>query len=574
MKRLLIILLSALLVQTAFAARAKGGYSVMTLHDGSQKTLMLCGDEHFSYYRTPTGELFLKDDAGAIVPISTEEAQQRNYAARKAARRNLPTVKDDIWAMNPDKHSIVILVEFSDLAFSMDDPKVRYDSIFNRRGYNEGNGVGCVADYFRDQSGGLCDVTFDIYGPVQVDYKAKNSYHATVMRAALLKLIEDLGDEAASLGAGCDWDYDGTGEQVVFVYAGYGGNESASVCTNSLWPCTSTFSSVKLPSGLKFNQYTCSAEMWSTGDLCGIGTICHEYTHTLGLPDIYPAHTTTEYSIADEWDLMDGGNFTDNGWCPCNFSAHEKMLLGWLTPVEIDEPLTVTGLKPVADGGDAYLVRHTDNEFYLLENRQWKGWDLLTPGHGLLVAHVDYDASVWKKNRVNDAPTHHRYDYVHADNINYTEWAQMIKANPDIYGTSPYKNGHSQLLSTTPYPYYSDNVLINNALTDLTKPASTMFNANAEGLTVLEKPITEIAETEDGLISFMFMGGSTLKGDANGDGIVDAADYVAIAHHIMGMAPDNFNAEAADINEDGKVNVADCVAVIHIVLAAMGSGFL
>ncbi len=55
-------------------------------------------------------------------------------------------------------------------------------------------------------------------------------------------------------------------------------------------------------------------------------------------------------------------------------------------------------------------------------------------------------------------------------------------------------------------------------------------------------------------------------GDANNDGKVTVADYTAIAHHILGNTPNNFNAEAADANGDGKINVADYTAVAHIIL--------
>lgn len=55
-------------------------------------------------------------------------------------------------------------------------------------------------------------------------------------------------------------------------------------------------------------------------------------------------------------------------------------------------------------------------------------------------------------------------------------------------------------------------------------------------------------------------------GDANGDGKVTVADYIAIAHHIMGNTPEGFNEKAADANGDGKINVADYVAVAHMIM--------
>ena len=80
----------------------------------------------------------------------------------------------DPFDFNPQKtyRQPVVLVSFSDADFSMANPAVYYNRIFNEEGYNEGVGKGCVADYFREQSGGRCNLQFDIYGPVKVSGKA------------------------------------------------------------------------------------------------------------------------------------------------------------------------------------------------------------------------------------------------------------------------------------------------------------------------------------------------------------------------------------------------------------------
>jgi len=386
----------------------------------------------------------------------------------------------------------------------MDNPRERYDSIFNRPGYNEGKGLGCVADYFRTQSGGLFNAQFDVVGPIKVNASAKSTssenHGREVFREATLAAADVLDFSEY------DWNGDKSVEQVIFVYAGYGGNEKADKCKGRIWPNTSSFGSVSVD-GVSVSNYTASAERWSSDKLCGIGTVCHEFSHSLGLPDLYPTSKgASEYSVVDQWDLMDGGNFINNGWCPVNYSALEKMLLGWLTPVELTEPTTVTDMKPVSEGGQIYIVRHTDNEYLLLENRQWSGWDLRSPGHGLLISHVDYSSSIWLSNAVNNTPSHHYYDFIHADNLTYDEWEDKI-GGPDV---NPYLNGHSRLLSTSPYPYLpNDGSTANRDLTDETTPAAVMYNADKEGKRLLSKPITDVFETENGLISFKFMGGDS-----------------------------------------------------------------
>lgn len=390
---------------------------------------------------------------------------------------------------------LVVLVEFADKAFSSEDPADRYNRMLNEEGYNEGAGPGCLAEYFVEQSDGFFHPRFDVYGPVIVatNSNGNGQYGSSAFRNALMQLGEQEGIDFSAY----DWNGDGRGEYVVFVHAGYGGNETETQGKGYIWPNTATFSSVSL-GGINFSGYSGSAELWSNDTSCGIGTIAHEFSHTLGLPDIYPT-SGTEYSVCDEWDLMDGGNYIANGWCPPCYSTHERMLLGWLTPVELSESITINNLRPLADGGQAYIVHtETANEFFLLENRQWSGWDARTPGHGLLISHVDYNASAWQNNRVNTNRTHHRYELVHADNYDYNAWDSIVGKG------STHLGGHSLLLSGTAYPLVNDSTE-NHDFTDYSTPAATTYSGNG----LLSKPVTGIEEDADGTISFYFMGGDT-----------------------------------------------------------------
>ena len=158
-------------------------------------------------------------------------------------------------------------------------------------------------------------------------------------------------------------------------------------------------------------------------------------------------------------------------------------------------PATIEGLKPLAEGGKAYIIR-TDNtnEFFLLENRQWNGWDLRTPGHGLLISHVDYNASIWNANNVNNNPNHHRYELVHADNLDYNDWEDIIGDG------STHTGGHSLYLSGTAYPFVDDSTE-NRSFTDTSIPAATTYS----GTGLLSKPINDITENDDATVSFLFM---------------------------------------------------------------------
>jgi hypothetical protein len=216
--------------------------------------------------------------------------------------------------------------------------------------------------------------------------------------------------------------------------------------------------------------------------------------------------------VVDEWDLMDGGNLTNKGWCPPNFSAMEKMFLGWATPIELTAPTTVTGMKPVSEGGATYLIRNSGyaDEYYLLENRRQTNWDYGIPGEGLAIFHVDYDREIWSSNDVNYYPEHLRYAMFHADGKDYKTWDPANNGKDMNKYTDPEKWMRNRYLSTSTYPYTdSETQLINDVLNDESSPASTLFNKNAEGKLFMSKAITNVRIAADGTISFDFMGGTS-----------------------------------------------------------------
>ena len=433
-------------------------------------------------------------------------------ASHGNAVRRLPSVNKN-WDAGRVYHQLVILVSFSDTDFKEEDPQTFYDRMLNEEGYNQRLGPGCLAEYFRMQSGGLFNVQFDVYGPYKVESKAQpydaptektRNYGRNQMIAATNMFLEEHSDIDFSQ---YDWNNNGKLNQVIYICAGFTGNQNNEKCYGYIWPNTSTFTAISTPDGKKISDYSCSNELWANGTSCGFGTIAHEYTHSLGLPDIYPTSSSGGYSVVDEWDLMDGGNFTNYGWCPPNYTPLEKMLLGWLTPIELDEPTTISNLKTVADGGEVYMVKNTINEYYLLENRQWSGWDIGVPGKGLVIYHVNYNASNWSGNTVNNKQNAHNFHLIAADNRDYDSWDDFLT---DSGASTQYANsGHMNNLhmSGAPYPLTDDEGTLNNALTDTSVPAAVVYNENADSALLMSKPITDIVQNEDGTVSFKFMNG-------------------------------------------------------------------
>ena len=171
----------------------------------------------------------------------------------------------------------------------------------------------------------------------------------------------------------------------------------------------------KLPTfdGKILNEYACSNEIRrKNNSRTGIGTICHEFSHVLGLPDYYlttAEPVTHERLTPGAWSLMGYGNYLNEGNTPPNFSVYDKYLLGWLTPTILDRSQSLT---IPADGTTTYMLTRnqvhveegayrTDTVYYI-ENRQQEGWDAYLPGHGMLIWRVLYNQEDWFNNCPND----------------------------------------------------------------------------------------------------------------------------------------------------------------------------
>ena len=445
-----------------------------------------------------------------LVAIATSAQQRmpciRNIPTDKAITRGSLDYPNLNWDPNKTYRQAVVLISFADTDFSMDDPAAYYNRLFNESGFNEGIGQGSVADYFRDQSGGLFNLQFDIYGPIKVSISAKGSssnYGYNAIKEALAAL-DTLTTQDFSV---YDWNGDGVVDQIQFLAAGLTGNQASGY----IWPNTD-YTTLNAPGKKEIEMISITCEMWKDKTLCGIGTICHEFAHCLGLPDIYPTSGSSYFSVVDEWDLMDGGNYTHKGWCPPNLSTLEKMLLGWGEPTELTAATSITGMKPVSEGGETFIIRNSghNDEFYILENRRRTNWDKGLPGEGLAIFHVDYDRDLWSSNDVNTSDSHLRYDLFHADGKDYKTWDPANNGRDPNKYVDPENWMYNKYLSTSVYPYTDpETQLINDVLNDESSPASTLFNKNAEGKLFMSKAITNVRIAADGTISFDFMGGTS-----------------------------------------------------------------
>ena len=359
--------------------------------------------------------------------IPMEANTRRNTVAERAPEINLaPNV-------------LLILVEFADQKFAENNTYQAFDSLANGDHYTYNGASGSCKQYFTDQSNGKYIPNFDVVGPVKLPQTL--AYYGTDTQS-------DNGDDRyvfdfvldACLGAdqmGVDFtrydnNNDGFVDFVYILYAGFGQADGGPDTT--IWPhawdlkATLFFGNHNqetyyaksgtdyyLPQidGKTLNNYACSNELkYSTKARSGIGTICHEFSHVLGLPDYY---LTTEYPAVQQretpgaWSLMGYGNYLNGGNTPPNYSVYDKYYLGWLEPEALAKTQT---LEIPADGATTYMLARNEKHVvegayrtdtvYYIENRQREGWDAYLPGHGMLIWRVIYDDSDWYNNCPND----------------------------------------------------------------------------------------------------------------------------------------------------------------------------
>lgn len=547
-KRFLTLAAMFMLAASAFAVPAKRVKRQVQQPDGSVLTVMLRGDENFHYTSTEDGQPLVQRADGAycyatfdsngkltasaqvahdvesrgaaelsflnyytaesqkVRSLGIERAKQRN--ARRMARLANRGVVDasgkpvrrvmagatggEGIGVTGKRKGLVILVNFKDKKMQSKHTQAEWNDYFNKVGYNKYGNNGSVHDYFYAQSYGKLDLEFDVIGPVTVSknmasYGANDAQGNDIDPAGMIKEACELAYAKEKMDMSqYDWDGDGAVDQVYVIYAGYG--EAAGGEANTIWPHEWDIQgggySLVL-GGQRIRTYACSSELnggYGT-DISGIGTACHEFSHCMGIPDFYDTAGGGCFGM-DAWNLMDYGSYGGDGYEPTGYNTYEKWVSGWIEPTILTEPCYIKNMKPLSDAPEACVVFNeaNKNEYYIFENRQLKGTDVALPNHGMLVIHVDYDQKVWFDNEVNNTSNHQRFTVVPADN-----------------------KLTSETVSGDTYPGTTKST----ELTDTSKPAATLFNANSDGRKFLGKPVTEITE-KDGLISFTFMGGVNL----------------------------------------------------------------
>lgn len=540
-KTLLSLSLMTLVTAATFAVPARPGqWKTVKLSNGTEVRAMLCGDEHAHFWRTADGVCLREQADGTYANVSLEQiqlqaSQHRAKAAKavKGRQQVRRVVIGEKTHYQGKKKGIVILAQFTDTKFKTANNLEKYKKVMNTENYNEGNFRGSVSDFFKAQSNNTFELDFDVLGP----YTMKNGYsyygkdvggegndqHADEMIADACKAAD-----AEVNFADYDWDGDGEVDQVYVVYAGKGQADGGAA--NTIWPHMFSldeagYGAITLD-GVRINTYACGSELDGSGNLEGIGTFCHEFSHCLGFPDFYDTAYQGWFGMS-QFDIMDSGSYNGNGFCPPNYTAHEKMMCGWQEPIVLsDKDVKVENLKSMSDYGETYVIyndAHPD-EYFMIENRQKTGWDASYPAKGLMITHVDFNADVWLDNTPNTKVTstdktrygyrttndHQRMTIMHADN------------NDDSQYYNSYFGGYTQQsLSTDLYPYQSKD-----SLTPTSKPAPTLYNKNAKGTKTVEWAITGIKQNSDGTMNFYYRAPGSNSGEQGQEDPEQPKDYL------------------------------------------------
>lgn len=408
MNRLVNILLLLCISVMSFAVVATPDPVLRQLPDGSWAKVYIRGDEFYHYLETLDG---IKIAGSEVCNSHLAEVAQAKRAPQETLLSTSMPSKGRVYVP-------VVLVNFTDLSFTMDDPVGKFTDFYNGSGGSHPYATGSVREYYLAASDSILELVFDVYGPYTL--KREMAYYGANKSNSHMQNTNDLVNEAAQLAcdAGVDMskydnDNDGYIDNLSIVAAGY--NEAEGGDENTIWPHYSMVTRSDTYSGKQVSGYLVISEYSSSGGKvqAGIGTYCHEFGHALGLPDLYHTSNAEKYTVGS-WDVMCSGNYNNRGCTPPSYSAFERFMMGWLIPTQLEDVGSYR-LEPLLKSNTAYLIaseKHnlsqmspSPSEYFMIENRQAVGWDAKDEaliGTGMLVSHITFNASSWNRNTFNN----------------------------------------------------------------------------------------------------------------------------------------------------------------------------
>ena len=446
----------------------------VVINDGDTLTLQHLGDEYYSVARTEDGFLVVGDGKGVLY-YADENGKPSKFKARNARKRSraersflnaldrekpfrahrdraarlldtfaeeqresrapwVPTLRaatlePAIPSVLPSSHHSRGNLRFPIiLVAGAADGRVNLDSAgmyarLSAENYTEDGYLGSARDYFADQSSGAFVPTFDVFLVSESEpFENYVGKEYELMARAVRSLLEKYPSFDAAL-----YDGDGDGEVDAFgvLYAGkrYYSTSNPDKHLGGFQTTLKKYKSVvETADGKLFN--TCFIVDQGASHVV---QLIHEFSHTMGLKDHYCVRSENcNVDFADSiyqapgahaWDVMATGMYNGSYRKPPNYNAFERNFMGWLDYTILEVDSLVKAVPPLGTNNFAYYVNVNDKEWYIFENRQQVKWDSGLPNHGMLVWHIDYSASGWLKDTLNDNSRHQHVDIVEAGNL-------------------------------------------------------------------------------------------------------------------------------------------------------------
>jgi len=368
----------------------------------------------------------------------------------------------------------VVLINFS-------DTQANYSSSDFQSLLFGSNPTGSMSDYYSEVSYANLSLCGEVKGWIKADhehnYYGQDGGHGQKFGRSgeLVKEAVQKVDEYVDFSQ-YDNDGDGYVDCVIVVHQGPGQEESGNsndIWSHRYWLNYWNTGVYYTDDGVTVDSYTMQPEKINSS-LITIGVFCHEFGHTLGLPDLYD----TDYSSdgIGNWGLMSGGNWNKTnqpGDTPAHLMAWCKWYLGWVSPTQVSGSMDDELINLAESYDDVYQLLDNpggpgdwnssgsgSGEYFLVENRQKLDFDTGLPGAGLLIWHID------ESQPDNDNEAHKLVDLEAADGKNDLD-------NPDDGNEGD---------GGDPFPGSSANRTFN----DSSNPNSKLYDGSSCGVSVTE----------------------------------------------------------------------------------------
>lgn len=564
MKKILLSIAFALLgFSSSFAAKAYPGPITVIQSDGTELTVYLHGDEHFSWSSASDGTLLVQVGKNYYVAQVEEDGTLKatpqlahNPESRNATEKNMAEAQDKdsffkatdaglqslAKSLNTDIDSnisyfphngapkvLVILVQFPDCKFLSKDPKTAFNYFLNAESGKQapealtsaylGTNYGSVKQYFTEMSKGAFTPVFDVAGVVTVN-RSYTYYGQDASENNRDIYSKDLVVEACKLAksqlgvnfSDYDLNNDGKADLVYIIYAGIGQNLGGDA--NTIWAHTRAGVNYTIDNETNIYSYGLNCELnapdkTTTNYISGIGVFCHEFSHCMGIPDLYPYNTAAHVNNQEPeyWDLMDAGEYWNRGFNPAAYSPWELDIVGWDSNIEtLGNTAQQLELQPYYQDRKVYKIEAHDGQYLLLQNLQKDGWWKGFPSHGLLIHRIDYNKpTVGLDYRMNQTPRSPEVTILPADGIilsgylsgkgkTYTDKEYQLSHLSDPF---PGRNNVTQLTEAK----LNNGVLLTNLLYNIKETDGVItFDYLKDFTTGIDSPITNIDADKDARI--------------------------------------------------------------------------